>query len=443
MGVLGDITSGLGSIAHGASEVGEGVVDLGTTGAKDISSGAETVAGDVGHGAETVAGDIGSGAKTVVGDAASGLGGLGNALRGGLIDVGKGAETVAGDVGKGASTVAGDVGSAVEGAAKDVGGFLGDIMHGINGFIDKLIQPLIDLLEKVTGNPSQLREKAQLWQNAAKQLETVAQTLASGLSELSGQWEGDAAQAFASEMSSTCRAIQQLADNFDQTAQSLDQAAEGCEQTAQAIQSIIRSFVEWSVATQAAGAAAALFTAGASEAAAEGAEAAEVAVAVGRGTEEAGKLAQLLQKIESVIKELMSVDKAAKDASWGEKLGVAAKNLAKSQVRSHLGVAANAKEAAKLGVKTVHKAVDDASSRSSDFKTALGGVDDTGQSFKEGDQKSVFGGGVTGTGGPAVEPIGGIEPGMTTANANANFALDTKPVGASSSSDFSVDTQLT
>jgi len=176
-----------------------------------------------------------------------------------------------------------------------------------------IIKPIVGFLanplDEVTGDPDQLREKAQAWRQAADRLEGFAADEQAARTDLLSYWEGDAATAFNTEMAQVNQSLTEIAEHFDVTAELLDGSAEGAAQAQHLVEQIVRELIAWLIVTIIVALASAWITAGASVAAGAAAGGIEAAVAGTRAAAVGMRLANLLRRVADF---LMKMSKFAK-----------------------------------------------------------------------------------------------------------------------------------
>jgi uncharacterized protein YukE len=189
-------------------------------------------------------------------------------------------------------------------------------MLGPAGAAYTIIKPIVEFLanplDSVTGDPDELREKAEAWRSAAQRLLADADTELAERARMLAYWEGDASAAFDQEMAQINDSLAAIAEHFDVTAQLLDGSAEGAQQAQELVEQIARELIAWLIVTIIVALASAWITAGASIAVGAAAGAAESAVAAGRAVQVAGKLAALLRKVQAFLKKMSEFAKAYK-----------------------------------------------------------------------------------------------------------------------------------
>jgi WXG100 family type VII secretion target len=178
--------------------------------------------------------------------------------------------------------------------------------------IEPIAHFLTHPLDIVTGDPDGLRDKATAWRQAAGQVQQLINTEADARASLMGAWEGQAAEAFNSELSDLSNSLQQIIEHFNETAQMLEQTAEGARQAEDLVSEIIKELIAWLICTIIVALASSWFTFGASIAAGTAAGWAEAATAAGRCAAVASKLAKLLRAAEAFLKKMSEFAKAYK-----------------------------------------------------------------------------------------------------------------------------------
>jgi uncharacterized protein YukE len=172
------------------------------------------------------------------------------------------------------------------------------------GFLIDLIAPLKEALNLVTGDPDGLNGKAEDWAGVAEDLRALGPTVVQDAQATDGSWTGPAADAFRTKIERFERGVLSVAGQADHVAQLLRVSATLMDAAQSIIKGIIASWVEYAILTEAAAAAAAPFTFGASEAAGQAAVAGEAAVACGRGADTVAQASGMLERMASAVREL-------------------------------------------------------------------------------------------------------------------------------------------
>lgn len=187
---------------------------------------------------------------------------------------------------------------------------------GAQGLLDQasdaIIAPLMTQLEKVTGDPGELRNKAAMWRQSAQTVLDVAARTRDDVSDLGARWHGAAADAFAAEMSEHDATFLAMARDMQTTATCLSQAADQCEQAENMIRELIKELVEAIAVASTMTAITSVLTAGASVVAGALADAAEAAQFVGRAGELVDKLAEFLRRAKDLLEDLRTAQRAVR-----------------------------------------------------------------------------------------------------------------------------------
>jgi WXG100 family type VII secretion target len=185
-----------------------------------------------------------------------------------------------------------------------------------------IIKPIVEFLsnplDEVTGDPDQLREKAQAWRDAADQVEKLATDELSARTDLLSYWEGDAATAFNTELAQVNQSLTEISQHFDVTAQLLDGSAEGARQAQHLVEQIVKELIAWLIVTIIVALASSWITLGASVAAGAAAGWTEAAVAGTRAASVGLKLANLLRKVSEFLLKMSKFAKAYKLTNIGK-----------------------------------------------------------------------------------------------------------------------------
>ncbi len=180
------------------------------------------------------------------------------------------------------------------------------------GIIKPIVEFLAHPLDAVTGDPEQLRSKAEAWRQAADQVEGFAQQEQVARQGLLAYWEGGAAQAFNTELAEINQCLKEMATHFDSTAELLDNSAEGAQQAQELVEDIVKELIIWLIGTIIIALASAWITAGLSVAAGAAAGAVEAGVAGTRAAQVGLKLANLLRKVAEFLKKMSEFAKMYK-----------------------------------------------------------------------------------------------------------------------------------
>ncbi len=179
-----------------------------------------------------------------------------------------------------------------------------------------IIKPIVDFLahpiDAVTGDPDQLRAKAEAWRKAADDMEQYATRELEARGQLLSHWEGEAATTFNTEMQAINQSLHDVAAHFDGTAELLDGSAEGAQQAQDLVEQIVKELIAWLIVTIIVALASSWITLGASVAAGAAAGAIEAGVAGTRAAAVGLKLARLLRQVATFLKKMSDFAKAYK-----------------------------------------------------------------------------------------------------------------------------------
>lgn len=205
-----------------------------------------------------------------------------------------------------------DLGSLAKDVADFAGGHSGALMDdplaalieaGLSFLID-LVAPLKEALDLVTGDPDGLDVKADEWSAVAEELRRLGPSVGQDATRTQASWTGQAADAFRAKIANFERGVDSVAGQADRVAAVLRISATLMDGAQGIIKSIIASWVEYAILTEAAAAASAVFTFGASEAAGQAAVAGEAAVACGRGAETVAQASSMLERLADAVRQL-------------------------------------------------------------------------------------------------------------------------------------------
>jgi uncharacterized protein YukE len=189
------------------------------------------------------------------------------------------------------------------------------------GIIKPIVEFLAHPLDAVTGDPDQLRAKAEAWRKAADDMEQYATRELEARGQLLSHWEGEAATNFNTEMQAINQSLHDIAAHFDGTAELLDGSADGAQQAQDLVEQIVRELIAWLIVTIIVALASSWITLGASVAAGAAAGAIEAGVAGTRAAAVGLKLARLLRQVAVFLKKMSDFAKAYKLTSI-HKVGV-------------------------------------------------------------------------------------------------------------------------
>ena len=222
-------------------------------------------------------------------------------------------------------------------------------------FLVKLIEPLQRCLDEVTGDADALTARATDWRQLARRLRGTVPGVEDLARSARSTWSGQAADAFSATMGEFTETVAGAAAACDGVTLLLQMSAELMSGAQSLIVDLIRQVVEYMIAAEAAAAASAVFTMGASEGAALSAILGRVADGVEKAIEIVDRVAALLERIARALRELSSV--------FGRV----------AQLLAELGKLAGAARAAggPLGVKLAGTMADDALALGADARLAV------------------------------------------------------------------------
>lgn len=161
------------------------------------------------------------------------------------------------------------------------------------------------LLKDIAGNPDQLTSAGEKYAALGRQVTQLGQEQAQDAQGiLSGNWEGQAFDAFIAQMNQTELQIASLGQSITQTQPLLDAAAQACAQSASMIVEIVEGVISFILQDAVVSGVAALFTFGASVAAGVAAAVAKFASACEKIGGIAEKLGVVLEKVAAMLKKL-------------------------------------------------------------------------------------------------------------------------------------------
>ncbi|WP_188037654.1 WXG100 family type VII secretion target [Actinotalea sp. JY-7885] len=179
-------------------------------------------------------------------------------------------------------------------------------MAPLDGLVDAVLRPVVaplaDMFDSVTGDSEEVRSTAQRWRDLATTLDQLVDHHRDVLQPLAGAWEGDAHEAFAASMKELQTKVEGLADSTRETAEFLDDAAMEVETAEELVATIIRELIEWALLSLVVGAALSVVTLGASAAAGAAAAAARGAVAYSKIATVLAKVASLLTQLANLLR---------------------------------------------------------------------------------------------------------------------------------------------
>ncbi len=242
-----------------------------------------------------------------------------------------GTDAAAGNIG----SVGSDIASFASGASAIVEDPLNALIQAGLGFLMDVITPLKTELQKVTGNPDALDKGSEKFTEIGKDISKLANDLTDITSKGIANWTGDAKNAAAKQINDFISQVDETAGIAGNVSMCLQLSGTLMDAAYNFVLGIISQCIEWLIVTWLAAQAAAVFTFGASEAAAGAATAGEVAVESANAADKVEEATTLVEKIVNIIKQLWSkiqnmvkyvgkmkdAEKAAKDAEDAAKDG--------------------------------------------------------------------------------------------------------------------------
>jgi len=174
-------------------------------------------------------------------------------------------------------------------------------------FLLGLIEPLQRCLEQVTGDADALQAKAAEWGALAGRLRATVPGVEDLARAARRSWSGQAADAFGATMAEFTETVAGAAAACDGVTLLLRMSADLMAGARSLVVDLIRQVVEYMIATEAAAAASAALTMGASEAAALSAIIGRVADGVERAIDVVDRAAVLLERIAGALREIAAV----------------------------------------------------------------------------------------------------------------------------------------
>jgi len=174
-------------------------------------------------------------------------------------------------------------------------------------FLISLIEPLQRCLDEVTGDAHALEARAADWSRLAGRLRDSVPPVEDLARAARENWHGQAAEAFCTTMAEFVETVAGAAAACDGVTLLLRMSAELMTGAQGLIVDLIRRVVEYMIAAEAAAAASAVLTMGASEAAALSSIIGRVAEGVEKAIEIVDRVAALLERIAQALRELSAV----------------------------------------------------------------------------------------------------------------------------------------
>lgn len=190
--------------------------------------------------------------------------------------------------------------------------------------LDEIIRGIInqfgleDDLEKVSGDNEKLRETANDYRQAARDLRGVVDDLEAERKKLLQSWTGEAADGFRAKSLAFENALKGEAEDLDTVATLLETAAEACAEAEQLLIDLIIEIIEAALAAAATTAILSVLTAGAAAAIGPLITAAGIATKAMKAVKITAKLAD---KLSDLAKQLRAIKRAEKLAKELKRLG--------------------------------------------------------------------------------------------------------------------------
>lgn len=249
--------------------------------------------------------------------------------------IGSGVKAVTDGMKGSVGSVGSDVASFAMGAAAVVEDPLQSLIQAGLGFLMDVITPLKTALQQVTGNPDALDKGSEAFTEIGKDISKMANDLTDTMSKGLANWSGDAKNAAAKQINDFITQVDETAGIAGNVSMCLQLSGTLMDAAYNFVLGIIAQCIEWLIVTWIAAQAAAVFTFGASEAAAGAATAVEVGTESANAADKVEEATTLVEKIVNIIKQLWSkiqnmvkyvgkmkdAEKAAKDAETAAKDG--------------------------------------------------------------------------------------------------------------------------
>jgi|SRR5690606_26714395 len=103
----------------------------------------------------------------------------------------------------------------------EVNNQLESFLNGVPGEIQLIVRPLlnpfIEAIEMVAGDPDDLTRAAEAWRDAASQVRDVAREQKSEVAKTREQWKGEASDAFGRKLDAVGKNLEDVAKNLSRT----------------------------------------------------------------------------------------------------------------------------------------------------------------------------------------------------------------------------------
>ena len=175
------------------------------------------------------------------------------------------------------------------------------------GFVRGLLNPVVQLLYEVSGDPDDLMRGAQVWNDQVAQVQQVGTEVAEDVQLVVANWEGEASDAFQAAMAEIVEAIGNLAEAVRGTSELLVEAANAAVEAFNLILQLIAEVLIWVGTELILALAASIISLGASVAAWMASTAAKIPIYAGRIGKVVARLAQILTKLAAILRRISSM----------------------------------------------------------------------------------------------------------------------------------------
>jgi len=177
--------------------------------------------------------------------------------------------------------------------------------NGLGFLVSIVLSPLIELAEWAIGDPEQMRATGEGWEQVAAWLDHVAEAEQRRAEATGGVWQGEAGDAFRTQMGEFSTGVTALAQDIRELKGTLDLIADLFDMFVEFVIQIITELIIGLIVEWLAALAASWITAGASVGAASAATTAQVGVTGGRISARIAKLQQQLYKLMERLEKLL------------------------------------------------------------------------------------------------------------------------------------------
>ena len=178
------------------------------------------------------------------------------------------------------------------------------------GFVRGLLNPVVQLLYEVSGDPDDLMRGAQVWNDQVAQVQEIGTEINEDVQLVVANWEGEASDAFQTAMAEIVEAIGNLAEAVKGTSEMLVEAANAAVEAFNLIVQLIAELLIWVGTELILALAASIISLGASVAAWMASTAAKVPIYAGRVGQVVARLAQILTKLAAILRRISSMLKS-------------------------------------------------------------------------------------------------------------------------------------